>query len=376
MRGAGGARPPHVVWLRDPAPFVECAHHRRRRRRRRRRVARVRPGGAGGRARASEMLSVKQDASRRGIRQMGSVRPVGPCCAPRPVVARLRTRGRAPSNRGRRRPRGVGGARGGTASLSGRGACAAWPGLTESHPRRARTRGSSELWAAERPSACSGRRFAHATRSRARVHSPRRRALLCASSARAAPTPARERRRPPPPSRRRLAWLAAAAPPARPRASSSTSCPSPAAARRRRGRRVAGRTAARHQLRALRDGLGAARALGRELAVPPLRCYCDRAPSGADPLLRLGCRLPSAESEAYLPFACAPDHLLRADAWANDASTGGARLRPTESVRRWRLPERRIAVHRARAARRRRPTGRRRAPARRASSSRARIKVA
>ena len=341
---------PHVVWLRAPRHSSSARSHRRRRRRRRRRVARVRPGGAGGRARrVGDVLSVKQDALfGAGFAKWGAFDPSVLVLRASAGGRAFAQRGRAPSKpRRRRRPRAGGRSARGTASLSGRGAWrgVAWPHRA-AHPRR--TPELAALRSFGRPSAprrAPRRRVCPWPRVRraACPLSPRRRALLCASSARAAPhVPARERRRPPPPSRRRLALAR------RSGAARAATPPSSTFSRSTSGRRpptpgapVAGRA---------RGGAASARALRDGRRVPSaasslcLRCAATatarrRAPSP----LRLGCRLPSAESEAYL-LACAPDHLLRADAWADDASAGGARLLDG-GVRRWRLPERRVAVH-------------------------------
>eukprot|EP00966_Prymnesium_polylepis_P022671 521719-Prymnesium_polylepis.1 len=64
------------------------------------------------------------------------------------------------------------------------------------------------------------------------------------------------------------------------------------------------------QLRVLRDGLARVAELHVAFAFPRLTCYCDRDPSGTLPVLRNGCRLPSAESESYVPFDCPLDHRL------------------------------------------------------------------
>ena len=351
---------PHVVWLRDPAPFVEC-------------VQPTADGGADGGAAslecapvapadalvATEMLSVKQDALfGAGFAKWGAFDPSV-------LVLRASAAGRAFARawRARSKPRRAAAAPRGWAERAGallrslvEVPGAAWPGLTELPTLGVRQ--NSRLFEALGGRALLGvlpaGGFAHGHAYLVqRVHSRLGVAPFCVRP-QLAPLPTSPHESA---AARRLRldgaslWLAAAAPPARPRLllldlQLPELRPPPADAGGAAWL-VAHVAAARHQLRALRDGLGAARALGRELAVPPLRCYCDRAPSGAEPLLRLGCRLPSAESEAYLPFACAPDHLLRADAWADDASTGGARLRSTESVRRWRLPERRVAVPRA-----------------------------
>ena len=60
------------------------------------------------------------------------------------------------------------------------------------------------------------------------------------------------------------------------------------------------------QLRIVDFALHTARTLGRSVVLPRMACYCDRDPSGGElvGLLSNGCKLPSAESEAYLPFEC------------------------------------------------------------------------
>ena len=70
------------------------------------------------------------------------------------------------------------------------------------------------------------------------------------------------------------------------------------------------------QLQAVRYAAAVATSLGRQLRLPTLACYCDRDPSASLPeVLRNGCRLPSAESEAYLPFPCVPDQFLDVARW-------------------------------------------------------------
>ena len=349
---------PHVVWLRDPAPFVECAQP-------------TADGGADGGVEslecapvapadalvATEMLSVKQDALfGAGFAKWGALDPsvlvlrasAGGRAFASAWQSALETEAKAAA------PRGWAERAGALLRSLVEVPGAAWPGLTELPTLGVRQ--NSRLFEALGGRALLGvlpaGGFAHGHAYLVqRVHSRLGVAPFCVRP-QLAPLPTSPHESA---AARRLRldgaslWLAAAAPPARPRLllldlQLPELRPPPADAGGAAWL-VAHVAAVGHQLRALRDGLGAARALGRELAVPPLRCYCDRAPSGAEPLLRLGCRLPSAESEAYLPFACAPDHLLRADAWADDASAGGARLRSTESVRRWRLPERRVGVH-------------------------------
>ena len=58
------------------------------------------------------------------------------------------------------------------------------------------------------------------------------------------------------------------------------------------------------QLRMVEFAPHTARTL-RSVVLPRMACYCDRDPSGGElrPLSN-GCKLPSAESEAYLPFEC------------------------------------------------------------------------
>ena len=138
---------PHVVWLRDPAPFVECAQP-------------TADGGADGGVEslecapvapadalvASEMLSVKQDALfGAGFAKWGALDP---------SVLVLRasgwscvySRGRAPSKPRRgRRPRGGGRSARGRAPLSGRGPARRGLGSPSCPPSvYARTRGSSK----------------------------------------------------------------------------------------------------------------------------------------------------------------------------------------------------------------------------------------
>lgn len=72
------------------------------------------------------------------------------------------------------------------------------------------------------------------------------------------------------------------------------------------------------QLRAVRYAAAVALHLNRSLVLPPLLCYCDRDPSGGESLpglLSNGCKLPSAESESYLPFECPIEDVIDEDAW-------------------------------------------------------------
>jgi len=56
--------------------------------------------------------------------------------------------------------------------------------------------------------------------------------------------------------------------------------------------------------------------LNRTLLHPRLACYCDRDSSARlAGLLINGCKLPSAESENYLPFTCLPEQVIDSNAW-------------------------------------------------------------
>lgn len=56
--------------------------------------------------------------------------------------------------------------------------------------------------------------------------------------------------------------------------------------------------------------------LNRTLLHPCLACYCDRDSSAMlAGLLINGCKLPSAESENYLPFTCLPEQVIDSNAW-------------------------------------------------------------
>jgi len=70
------------------------------------------------------------------------------------------------------------------------------------------------------------------------------------------------------------------------------------------------------QLQALRYAMYIALTLNRTLLHPRLACYCDRDSSARlAGLLINGCKLPSAESENYLPFTCLPEHVIDSNAW-------------------------------------------------------------
>lgn len=76
------------------------------------------------------------------------------------------------------------------------------------------------------------------------------------------------------------------------------------------------------QLRALRAAAAVARALSRALVRPTVACYCDRDPSATiTGLLTNGCRLPSGESEAYLPHTCPMEHVIDESRWQRLART-------------------------------------------------------
>ena len=77
------------------------------------------------------------------------------------------------------------------------------------------------------------------------------------------------------------------------------------------------------QLRALKLTAAAALALNRKLIRPSLGCYCDRDPSAQiGGLLTNGCKLPSGESEDFLPFPCPLEHILDEEAWEDAAAEG------------------------------------------------------
>ena len=105
------------------------------------------------------------------------------------------------------------------------------------------------------------------------------------------------------------------------------------------------------QLRAVRYAAAVAPLLNRTLVLPPFLCHCDRDPSGgqahagslgggslgAPPLAGLltnGCKLPSAESESYLPFACAAEDAMDARTWAEASGhvASGTSLAPSAAA--------------------------------------------
>jgi hypothetical protein len=90
----------------------------------------------------------------------------------------------------------------------------------------------------------------------------------------------------------------------------------------------------RHQLRALRDGLALAQALGRTLVLPHFRCYADKVWAGHDNVFVFQHMYPGAHADGnYMPFECPVDHVLQLSAWrkmgvpyrdARSAEPGGA----------------------------------------------------
>ncbi len=73
-----------------------------------------------------------------------------------------------------------------------------------------------------------------------------------------------------------------------------------------------------HRIELLRAMLGIAKALGRELILPPMLCYCDFMWKEMR-----NCRVGGAES-MRLPFECPMDHVLNTPAWFSKGVPGGA----------------------------------------------------
>eukprot|EP01062_Namystynia_karyoxenos_P047006 TRINITY_DN35353_c0_g1_i2.p1 TRINITY_DN35353_c0_g1~~TRINITY_DN35353_c0_g1_i2.p1 ORF type:complete len:964 (+),score=145.59 TRINITY_DN35353_c0_g1_i2:75-2894(+) len=64
------------------------------------------------------------------------------------------------------------------------------------------------------------------------------------------------------------------------------------------------------QMAALKVAIAAARALGRALVLPRLRCRCDKVWSGSESIVVSGCMYTGAHNQPFLPFDCPFDHLF------------------------------------------------------------------